>query len=129
MGSGQMLRSCHCVPVPSAVASVNPPGKAIAAESAVRVFRCLLWLRGNQPTSQGRETLPAFFVAEIVNYEFDMKDLVCLAMSSVVGVWYLLRKVGMYLFFITIFIPPLEIVPRVHMYAVLPLTCCSHSFL
>nr|XP_003229591.2 PREDICTED: minor histocompatibility antigen H13 [Anolis carolinensis] len=32
------------------------------------------------------------FVAEIVNYEFDTKDLVCLAMSSVVGVWYLLRK-------------------------------------
>nr|XP_025035393.1 minor histocompatibility antigen H13 [Pelodiscus sinensis] len=29
---------------------------------------------------------------EIVNYEFDSKDLVCLAMSSVVGVWYLLRK-------------------------------------
>uniref|UniRef100_A0A803SXD8 Histocompatibility minor 13 n=1 Tax=Anolis carolinensis TaxID=28377 RepID=A0A803SXD8_ANOCA len=29
---------------------------------------------------------------EIVNYEFDTKDLVCLAMSSVVGVWYLLRK-------------------------------------
>ncbi|XP_039219782.1 minor histocompatibility antigen H13 isoform X2 [Crotalus tigris] len=29
---------------------------------------------------------------EIVNYEFDTKDLVCLAMSSIVGVWYLLRK-------------------------------------
>ncbi|XP_054074428.1 minor histocompatibility antigen H13 isoform X2 [Rissa tridactyla] len=29
---------------------------------------------------------------EIVNYEFDTKDLVCLALSSVVGVWYLLRK-------------------------------------
>ncbi|XP_067410090.1 minor histocompatibility antigen H13 isoform X1 [Emydura macquarii macquarii] len=29
---------------------------------------------------------------EIVNYEFDSKDLVCLAMSSVIGVWYLLRK-------------------------------------
>ncbi|XP_030067641.1 signal peptide peptidase [Microcaecilia unicolor] len=29
---------------------------------------------------------------EIVNYEFDTKDLVCLAFSSVVGVWYLLRK-------------------------------------
>ncbi|XP_062360742.1 minor histocompatibility antigen H13 isoform X3 [Cinclus cinclus] len=29
---------------------------------------------------------------EIVNYEFDAKDLVCLALSSVVGVWYLLRK-------------------------------------
>ncbi|KAM8775608.1 minor histocompatibility antigen H13 isoform 3-T4 [Rhynchonycteris naso] len=29
---------------------------------------------------------------EIINYEFDTKDLVCLALSSVVGVWYLLRK-------------------------------------
>ncbi|XP_076968043.1 signal peptide peptidase isoform X1 [Tamandua tetradactyla] len=29
---------------------------------------------------------------EIVNYEFDTKDLVCLGLSSVVGVWYLLRK-------------------------------------
>ncbi|XP_078227275.1 signal peptide peptidase isoform X6 [Callithrix jacchus] len=30
---------------------------------------------------------------EIVNYEFDTKDLVCLGLSSIVGVWYLLRKV------------------------------------
>lgn len=29
-----------------------------------------------------------------MNYEFDTKDLVCLALSSVVGVWYLLRKVS-----------------------------------
>nr|XP_027800984.1 minor histocompatibility antigen H13 isoform X2 [Marmota flaviventris] len=29
---------------------------------------------------------------EIVNYEFDTKDLVCLGLSSIVGVWYLLRK-------------------------------------
>ncbi|XP_056129429.1 minor histocompatibility antigen H13 isoform X2 [Lampris incognitus] len=29
---------------------------------------------------------------EIVNYEFDTKDLVCLLISSVVGVWYLLKK-------------------------------------
>ncbi|GCC38531.1 minor histocompatibility antigen H13 isoform X2 [Chiloscyllium punctatum] len=29
---------------------------------------------------------------EIVNYEFDTKDLVCLAFSSVIGVWYLLKK-------------------------------------
>ncbi|XP_035236549.1 minor histocompatibility antigen H13 isoform X2 [Anguilla anguilla] len=29
---------------------------------------------------------------EIVNYEFDTKDLVCLVMSSVVGVWYILKK-------------------------------------
>ncbi|MBN3304055.1 HM13 protein, partial [Amia calva] len=29
---------------------------------------------------------------EIVNYEFDTKDLVCLCFSSVVGVWYVLKK-------------------------------------
>ncbi|XP_078274926.1 minor histocompatibility antigen H13 isoform X2 [Rhinoraja longicauda] len=29
---------------------------------------------------------------EIVNYEFDTKDLICLGFSSVVGVWYLLKK-------------------------------------
>ncbi|XP_069740395.1 minor histocompatibility antigen H13 isoform X1 [Narcine bancroftii] len=29
---------------------------------------------------------------EIVNYEFDTKDLVCLVFSSVIGVWYLLKK-------------------------------------
>ncbi|KAM6982656.1 minor histocompatibility antigen H13 isoform 2-T2 [Tautogolabrus adspersus] len=29
---------------------------------------------------------------EIVNYEFDTKNLVCLLISSVVGVWYLLKK-------------------------------------
>ncbi|XP_036389940.1 minor histocompatibility antigen H13-like isoform X1 [Megalops cyprinoides] len=29
---------------------------------------------------------------EIVNYEFDTKDLVCLCISSVVGVWYILKK-------------------------------------
>ncbi|XP_061113934.1 minor histocompatibility antigen H13 isoform X2 [Conger conger] len=29
---------------------------------------------------------------EIVNYEFDTKDLVCLCMSSVVGVWYIVKK-------------------------------------
>lgn len=33
------------------------------------------------------------FSAEIVNYEFDTKNLVCLIISSVVGVWYLLKKV------------------------------------
>ena len=31
--------------------------------------------------------------AEIVNYEFDTKNLVCLLISSVVGVWYLFKKV------------------------------------
>ncbi|KAI7789775.1 putative minor histocompatibility antigen H13 [Triplophysa rosa] len=29
---------------------------------------------------------------EIVNYEFDTKDLICLVISSVVGVWYILKK-------------------------------------
>ncbi|XP_072918196.1 minor histocompatibility antigen H13 isoform X2 [Hemitrygon akajei] len=29
---------------------------------------------------------------EIINYEFDTKDLVCLGFSSVIGVWYLLKK-------------------------------------
>ncbi|XP_068588254.1 minor histocompatibility antigen H13 isoform X4 [Cebidichthys violaceus] len=29
---------------------------------------------------------------EIVNYEFDTKNLVCLVISTVVGVWYLLKK-------------------------------------
>ncbi|KAJ8370654.1 hypothetical protein SKAU_G00106820 [Synaphobranchus kaupii] len=29
---------------------------------------------------------------EIVNYEFDTKDLVCLCISTVVGVWYILKK-------------------------------------
>ncbi|XP_049635238.1 minor histocompatibility antigen H13 isoform X1 [Suncus etruscus] len=29
---------------------------------------------------------------EIINYEFDTKDLVCLGLSSIVGIWYLLRK-------------------------------------
>lgn len=32
--------------------------------------------------------------SEIINYEFDTKDLVCLGLSSIVGVWYLLRKVS-----------------------------------
>ncbi|XP_055044945.1 minor histocompatibility antigen H13 isoform X3 [Misgurnus anguillicaudatus] len=30
---------------------------------------------------------------EIVNYEFDTKDLICLVISSVVGFWYILKKV------------------------------------
>ncbi|XP_066527121.1 minor histocompatibility antigen H13 isoform X2 [Hoplias malabaricus] len=29
---------------------------------------------------------------EIINYEFDTKDLICLGISSVVGVWYVLKK-------------------------------------
>lgn len=33
--------------------------------------------------------------ADIVNYEFDTKNLVCLVISTFVGVWYLLKKVGL----------------------------------
>lgn len=33
--------------------------------------------------------------AEIVNYEFDTKNLVCLVISTFVGVWYLLKKVSL----------------------------------
>ncbi|XP_061486826.1 minor histocompatibility antigen H13 isoform X2 [Rhineura floridana] len=54
----------------------------------------LLFTQGSGETKEaasGENSLVAF-VAEIVNYEFDTKDLVCLAMSSVVGIWYLLRK-------------------------------------
>lgn len=32
--------------------------------------------------------------AEMLNYEFDTKNLVSLVVSSAVGVWYLLKKVG-----------------------------------
>ncbi|XP_023652575.1 minor histocompatibility antigen H13 [Paramormyrops kingsleyae] len=37
-----------------------------------------------QGSGEGRE--------EIVNYEFDTKDLVCLCISTVVGIWYILTK-------------------------------------
>lgn len=37
--------------------------------------------------------LNMFIPTEIVNYEFDTKDLICLVISSVVGVWYILKKV------------------------------------
>lgn len=39
-------------------------------------------------------TMTLHLSAEIVNYEFDTKNLVCLLISSVVGVWYLLKKVS-----------------------------------
>lgn len=32
--------------------------------------------------------------AEMLNYEFDTKNLVSLVISGAVGVWYLLKKVG-----------------------------------
>uniref|UniRef100_A0AC11CZ28 Histocompatibility minor 13 n=1 Tax=Ovis aries TaxID=9940 RepID=A0AC11CZ28_SHEEP len=38
------------------------------------------------------ESWPCPTPSEIINYEFDTKDLVCLGLSSIVGVWYLLRK-------------------------------------
>ncbi len=41
----------------------------------------------------GLTTLTLLSPTEIVNYEFDTKDLICLGISSVVGVWYILKKV------------------------------------
>ena len=35
---------------------------------------------------------PVLF-SEVMNYEFDRKDLACLAVSAIVGVWYLWKKV------------------------------------
>lgn len=35
-----------------------------------------------------------FVSAELLNYEFDTKNLVSLIISGAVGVWYLLKKVG-----------------------------------
>lgn len=39
-----------------------------------------------------------FVSAELLNYEFDTKNLVSLIISGAVGVWYLLKKVGGTLF-------------------------------
>ena len=36
---------------------------------------------------------PLTCAAELLNYEFDRKDLLCLGISSTAGVWYLLTKV------------------------------------
>lgn len=47
---------------------------------------------GNSLTLRSGLTWP--LCPEIINYEFDTKDLVCLGLSSIVGVWYLLRKVS-----------------------------------
>ena len=38
------------------------------------------------------------FFLEIVNYEFDRIDLLCLAISSAFGVWYLWKKVSYVIF-------------------------------
>uniref|UniRef100_A0A8C5CXB2 Histocompatibility (minor) 13 n=1 Tax=Gadus morhua TaxID=8049 RepID=A0A8C5CXB2_GADMO len=35
-----------------------------------------------------------YVFTEVVNYEFDTKDLVCLVIGGVVGVWYVLKKVS-----------------------------------
>ena len=32
-------------------------------------------------------------ISDLMNYEFDRKDLVCLILCTIVGVWYLLKKV------------------------------------
>lgn len=34
-----------------------------------------------------------YLPVEIINYEFDTRDLVCLFISTVVGVWYVMKKV------------------------------------
>lgn len=44
-----------------------------------------------------RLILNSYFV-EIVNYEFDRIDLLCLAISSALGVWYLWKKVSTWLY-------------------------------
>ena len=31
---------------------------------------------------------------EVLNYSFDCKDIVCLIISTITGIWYILKKVG-----------------------------------
>ncbi|XP_064429050.1 minor histocompatibility antigen H13 isoform X10 [Mirounga angustirostris] len=59
----------------------------------------LLFTQGSGENKEGGRGSPAPgsgltrpLCPEIINYEFDAKDLVCLGLSSIVGVWYLLRK-------------------------------------
>nr|KAF6471378.1 histocompatibility minor 13 [Molossus molossus] len=59
----------------------------------------LLFTQGSGENKEGGRGSPAPgsgltwpLCPEIINYEFDTKDLVCLGLSSIVGVWYLLRK-------------------------------------
>ncbi|XP_025732185.1 minor histocompatibility antigen H13 isoform X2 [Callorhinus ursinus] len=59
----------------------------------------LLFTQGSGENKEGGRGSPAPgsgltrpLCPEIINYEFDAKDLVCLGLSSIVGIWYLLRK-------------------------------------
>ncbi|XP_032206963.1 minor histocompatibility antigen H13 isoform X5 [Mustela erminea] len=59
----------------------------------------LLFTQGSGENKEGGRGSPAPgsgltrpLCPEFINYEFDAKDLVCLGLSSIVGVWYLLRK-------------------------------------
>jgi len=38
------------------------------------------------------------FYAEVINYEFDRKDVLSLGLCSIVGVWYLWKRVSILLF-------------------------------
>ena len=37
-------------------------------------------------------------VSELGNYEYDTKDLICLGFCSIIGVWYLIKRVRFYAF-------------------------------
>ncbi|XP_045050505.2 minor histocompatibility antigen H13 isoform X3 [Desmodus rotundus] len=59
----------------------------------------LLFTQGSGENKEGGRGSPAPgsgltrpLCPDLINYEFDTKDLVCLGLSSIVGVWYLLRK-------------------------------------
>ncbi|XP_073861079.1 minor histocompatibility antigen H13 isoform X10 [Macaca fascicularis] len=64
----------------------------------VKIVRChehteiLTGLTGGRGSPAPGSGLTWPLCSEIINYEFDTKDLVCLGLSSIVGVWYLLRK-------------------------------------
>nr|XP_011764588.1 minor histocompatibility antigen H13 isoform X3 [Macaca nemestrina] len=64
----------------------------------VKIVRChehteiLTGLTGGRGSLAPGSGLTWPLCSEIINYEFDTKDLVCLGLSSIVGVWYLLRK-------------------------------------
>ena len=40
------------------------------------------------------ELLLLILISELVNYEFDRIDLLCLGVSSAFGIWYLWKKVN-----------------------------------
>jgi len=40
------------------------------------------------------DLLLCVFISELMNYKFDRKDLLCLGLCAIVGVWYLTKKVG-----------------------------------